>query len=94
MGGVFHSPLGPLTLPTTTPDAPGTLTFRPEPVRIGPGTVTTLIDVLYPGTQTRLRLTIRDAVIKATLPPDQANGLALGDAIIINLPPSSLWGMP
>ena len=97
-GGTFDSPLGPLTLPAGLREGPGTVTFRPEAVRIGPGAQNTLTarvaDRLYLGTQTRLRLTVGAAVIEAVLSPDLVEGIAPGDAITINLPPASLWVMP
>ena len=96
--GVFDSALGPLTLPPGLPDGPGTLTFRPEAVRIGPGAANTMTATvqnrLYLGTQTRLRLTVDGAAIEAVLAPDLAFGIAPGDPITIHLPPASLWVMP
>ena len=95
---MFDSALGPLSLPPGLPDGPGTLTFRPEAVRIGPGAANTLTaavqDRLYLGTQTRLRLTVGDAAIEAVLAPDMVEMIAPGDTITIHLPPASLWVMP
>ena len=101
-GGMFDSPLGPVTLPPGLPDGvadgAGTLTFRPEAVRIGQGAENTLTatvqDRLYLGTQTRLRLTVGGAAIEAVLSPDLVDGIAPGDCITIHLPPASLWVMP
>ena len=96
--GVFESPLGPVALPPGLPDGPGTLTFRPEAVRIGQGPQNTLTatvqDRLYLGTQTRLRLTVGQAAIEAVLSPDLVEGIAAGDTITLNLHPASLWVMP
>jgi len=94
-GGVFDGPLGPLALPDGVRDGPGTLTFRPEAVRLGAGDANTLtarlVDRVFMGSQTRLRLSIGAAQIEATLPPDRAEGLAPGDSITLHLPPQSLW---
>jgi ABC-type Fe3+/spermidine/putrescine transport system ATPase subunit len=95
--GVFEGSLGRLTLPPDGPRGPGLLTFRPEAVRLGAAAVNTLTAVVaeqqYLGTQTRLRLAIGEAMVEVMLPPDQADGIAPGDAITINLPPASLWVM-
>ena len=97
-GGVFDGPLGPLVLPEGARSGPGLLTFRPESVRIGAAPVNTLqarvAARIYLGTQTRLTLSVGPAQIEAALPPDQAEGIAPGDALTINLPPSALWLMP
>jgi ABC-type Fe3+/spermidine/putrescine transport system ATPase subunit len=96
-GGVFHGPLGPLVLPGGARSGPGLLTFRPESVRIGLAPVNTLqvrvAGHIYLGTQTRLTLAVGTATVEAALPPDQAEGIAPGDALTINLPPSALWLM-
>ncbi|MGQ0564208.1 MAG: ABC transporter ATP-binding protein [Gemmobacter sp.] len=97
-GGRFEGPLGPLTLPPGLPDGPGTLTFRPESLRLGTGAQNTLTctvqDRLYLGTQTRLRLTLGETALEAVLSPDLVDGIAPGDSITVNLPPPSLWVMP
>ena len=96
-GHDFVSALGTLRLPENTPRGPGTLTFRPEAVRIGPGPVNTLTvtvtDRIYLGTQTRLKLTRAGHPIEAVLSPDLVDGIEKGRDITINLPPESLWVM-
>jgi ABC-type Fe3+/spermidine/putrescine transport system ATPase subunit len=93
--GTFHSPLGPLRLPDDARTGPGKLTFRPESVRIGAALENTLttrvLDRIYLGTQTRLRLASGDTVIEAVLSPDLVEGLQPGDDLQINLPRQSLW---
>jgi ABC-type Fe3+/spermidine/putrescine transport system ATPase subunit len=93
-GTTFTSPLGPLRLSEGFPAGPGTLTIRPEALRIGPGenALTAVVrDRIYLGTQTRLKLAVGDVTLDAVLPPDQVDGIATGDSVIINLPPQSLW---
>lgn len=96
-GGVFHSVLGPLSLPDGAARGAGTLTFRPEAIRIGAAPVNALsalvIDRLYMGTQTRLRLRVGETELEAVLSPDLVEGIAAGQTIQINLPPQSLWVM-
>jgi len=94
-GGVFHSGLGALNLPEDARAGPGKLTFRPESVKIGAAnenTVTArLIDRIYLGTQTRLRLVAGDVDIEAVLSPDLVEGLEIGADVPICLPRQSLW---
>ena len=94
-GGVFRSALGPLRLPGDAHIGPGTLTFRPEAVRIGgvgENTVTArLVDRIYLGTQTRLRMTVGDVRVEAVLSPDLVEGLAVGDDVLLTLPRQTLW---
>lgn len=93
--GVFHSALGPLHLPDGARTGPGTLTFRPESVRIGASgensLTARLTDRLYLGTQTRLRLAVGDLALEALLSPDLAEGLEVGADVPITLPRPSLW---
>ena len=97
-GGVFEGPLGRLSLPPGLREGEGTLTFRPESVRVGDGEVNRLsvrvAERRYLGARTRLRLAAGGTVIEADLPPDSAAGLGEGDSLAINLPPASLWVLP
>jgi ABC-type Fe3+/spermidine/putrescine transport system ATPase subunit len=97
-GGMFHSALGPLRLPGDAPAGPGTLTFRPEAVRIGgegENTVTArLAERIYLGTQTRLRMMAGEVAVEAVLSPDLVEGLAVGDTLALTLPPQTLWVLP
>ena len=94
-GGVFRSALGPLRLPGDARSGPGTLTFRPEAVRIGAAgenTITArLLDRIYLGTQTRLRMAVGDILIEAVLSPDLVEGLAVGADVPLTLPRQTLW---
>lgn len=95
--GKFECALGALTLPSGLFDGVGTLTFRPEAVRLGPGSTNSLTatvqDLLYLGTQTRLRLAVNETPIEAVFSPDLTFGIALGDTVAIHLPADSLWVM-
>ena len=94
-GGVFTSALGVLRLPVDARTGPGTLTFRPESVKIGIGAenalTATIVDRIYLGTQTRLRLVVNDVAIEAVSSPDLVEGLGVGQSIPITLPQQSLW---
>ncbi len=95
--GKFQSILGALTLPDGVAHGDGTLTFRPEAIRIGAAPVNVLsavvTDRLYMGTQTRLRLRVGETDLEAVLSPDLVEGIAAGQTIQINLPPQCLWVM-
>ncbi len=94
-GATFESPLGSLLLPEGAPSGPGTLTVRPESIRIGPAPENTLrvrvSDRIFLGTQTRLKLSQGDVTLDAVLSPDMVEGIGPGDEIDINLPRQSLW---
>ena len=94
-GTVFDSPLGRLFLPEGARKGAGKLTVRPENVKIGAGaenTLTaTLVERIYLGTQTRLRLRVGDVALEAVANPDDAEGFSAGDTVPITLPRQTLW---
>ena len=96
--GRFDCALGPLQVPADRRTGAGTLTFRPEAVKLGAGPANTLQatvrDHIYLGTRTRLKLEVAGVVIDAVLSPDAAEGVGPGDSVPIHLPPASLWVMP
>jgi putative spermidine/putrescine transport system ATP-binding protein len=96
--GVFDGPLGRLRLPPGLREGLGTLTFRPESVRIGAAEVNSLTvrvgERRYLGAGMRLRLEAGGVAIWAAVPPDLAEGTAEGDRLTVNLPPASLWVLP
>jgi ABC-type Fe3+/spermidine/putrescine transport system ATPase subunit len=97
VGGSFHSAIGPLILNGAQPNRPGTLTIRPESIRLGAAEANSLIatvrSIQFQGTQTTLRLMVAEVPLEMSLPPDQAIGIAAGQSLTIHLPPSALWVM-
>ena len=93
----FSSNIGKLVLPKDCLQGNGVLTFRPENVQIGKGpkSVNTIkakiIEKIFLGTQTRLKLSIKDEVIQAIANPNEVDEKETGIEIDINIPPSSLW---
>ena len=93
----FSSNIGKLALPKDCLQGNGILTFRPENVQIGKGpkSVNTIkakiIEKIFLGTQTRLKLSIKDEVIQAIANPNEVDEKETGIEIDINIPPSSLW---
>ena len=93
----FSSNIGKLALPKDCLQGNGILTFRPENVQIGKGpkSVNTIkakiIEKIFLGTQTRLKLSIKDEVIQAIANPNEVDEKETGIEININIPPSCLW---
>ena len=93
----FSSNIGKLALPKDCLQGNGILTFRPENVQIGmgPKSVNTIkakiIEKIFLGTQTKLKLSIKDEVIQAIANPNEVDEKETGIEIDINIPPSSLW---
>ena len=93
-GGRFVCPLGSLSLPDGIGDGPGTLTIRPESLRLGPGEnalAATVSRRVFLGTQTRLELRAGGVALEAVVPPDSAEAISTGDTITVSLPRASLW---
>ena len=94
---LFNSNIGKFTLPQNCLKGSGILTFRPENVQIGkaPKNLNTvkakIIDKIFLGTQTRLKLSINDEVIQVIANPNEVEETDTGIEIDINIPPSSLW---
>ena len=93
----FSSNIGKLALPKDCLQGNGILTFRPENVQIGKGpkSVNTIkakiIEKIFLGTQTRLKLSIKYEVIQAIANPNEVDEKETGIEIDINIPPSCLW---
>ena len=93
----FSSNIGKLALPKDCLQGNGILTFRPENVQIGKGpkSVNTIkakiIEKIFLGTQTKLKLSIKDEVIQAIANPNEVDEKETGIEIDINIPPSCLW---
>lgn len=94
---LFESTFGTLELPENCANGRGTLTFRPENIRIAvdqsqPNTLNaTLVDRLYLGTQTRLKLTIGDQHVEAICNPADVEGLETGQNLLVTIPPDAVW---
>ena len=94
---LFNSNIGEFTLPQNCLKGSGILTFRPENVQIGkaPKNLNTIkakiIDKIFLGTQTRLKLSINGEVIQVIANPNEVEETDTGIEIDINVPPSSLW---
>ena len=94
---LFNSNIGEFTLPQNCLKGSGILTFRPENIQIGkaPKNLNTIkakiIDKIFLGTQTRLKLSINDEVIQVIANPNEVEETDTGIEIDINVPPSSLW---
>jgi ABC-type Fe3+/spermidine/putrescine transport system ATPase subunit len=97
-GGRFHSALGALRLPPDAATGAGTLTIRPEAVRLKDAPenalTATLISRLFLGTQTRLLLSSGDTLIEALVSPAEAAGLSEGQSLRLTLPAAALWVLP
>jgi ABC-type Fe3+/spermidine/putrescine transport system ATPase subunit len=95
--GGFHCALGCLSLPTRAVAGPGTLTIRPEAIRIGPASDAYPARVLssaFLGTQARITLQIGKATLEALTTPDALPDLAPGTEIPVSLPAEALWVIP
>ena len=85
----FSSNIGKLALPKDCLQGNGILTFRPENVQIGKGpkSVNTIkakiIEKIFLGTQTRLKLSIKDEVIQAIANPNEVDEKETGIEIDI-----------
>lgn len=96
-GQIFDCALGRLMLPDGASSGAGKLTFRPENVRIGgSGDVantltTTIADIIFLGTQTRLKLTVGDTAIEAVVNPNEIESYQVGNTLPVHLPASALW---
>ncbi|MBA3908891.1 MAG: ABC transporter ATP-binding protein [Rhodobacter sp.] len=96
-GGIFHTSIGPLVLPTGVTDGPGTLTIRPEAVRLGPGREARparLVSCTFLGTQTRIELDLAGTRLQALTTPEALRGLAPGQEVGVTLPTAALWVLP
>ncbi|MEO9517906.1 MAG: ABC transporter ATP-binding protein [Paracoccaceae bacterium] len=96
-GQTFECALGKLILPEGATHGQGKLTFRPENVRIGqPGTTENILnaqinDIIYMGTQTRLRLSVGGTDIEAVVNPNEIETYSVNDTLPIHLPRQTLW---
>jgi ABC-type Fe3+/spermidine/putrescine transport system ATPase subunit len=93
----FHCALGCLPLPAGAAHGPGTLTIRPEAIRLGlaeSGLPAQVLSTTFLGTQLRVTLRIGTATLQALTAPDEFPGLATGAKVFASLPAHALWVIP
>ncbi|WP_223424544.1 ABC transporter ATP-binding protein [Tateyamaria pelophila] len=96
-GHSFECALGKLALPAGAVSGTGRLTFRPENVRIGSGQeqenllTAQIADIIYLGTQTRLKLIVCDTEVEAVVNPNEIESYGVGDTLPVHLPRTTLW---
>ena len=93
----FACEIGTFDLPSDAPEGPGKLTVRPENVQVGSSASeenrfeAMVSDLIYLGTQTRLKLEARGQVLQALVNPNAVAGLAVGQTVPVSLPVSAIW---
>ena len=96
-GDVFDSSIGKLQLPELAENGPGTLTIRPENIRVGSAdagrnTVNAmLVDKIYLGTQTRLKCRVGDTFLQVIANPNDVLQHEVGQDITLFFPEKSIW---
>ena len=97
-GTVFTSELGPLNLGRAGLTGAGVVTIRPENIHFGAASnntiQATLIEKVFLGTQSCLKLETGEQKLQMLISPDVAASLTVGQSVTINLPPSALWLLP
>jgi len=98
--GVFDSALGKIQLPENCAAGPGTLTIRPENIRIGNSAegknsvVALLTDKIYMGTQTRLQCRVGESSLAVIANPNDVLEHEVGQNIALHFPENALWVLP
>ncbi len=93
----FVTRFGSLRLSEKTPNGPGTLTIRPENIRIGStadgrnSVVASLIDKIYLGTQTRLQCQVGETQLQVIANPNDVLEYEPGQNIPLLFPENALW---
>jgi len=99
-GGVFESALGKMQLPAGCKNGSGTLTIRPENIRIVDSAdgrnsvVASLTEKIYMGTQTRLLCQIGDKQLEVIANPNDVLEHKVGQDISLHFPENALWVLP
>jgi putative spermidine/putrescine transport system ATP-binding protein len=92
--GVIHVGRGG-TLPVTGPDGPAACVIRPEAVRLADTDAAlhaTVVEAVYAGTFTRVRLELAGQRLEAHVPP--ATRLMAGEEVGVHVPPEQIWRLP
>jgi len=98
--GVFDSVLGKMQLPADSFNGRGTLTIRPENIRIGGSAnntntvVASVTQKIYMGTQTRLQCRVGDSELAVIANPSDAHEYEVGQTIALHFPQNALWVLP
>lgn len=96
-GDVFDCSFGKLTVQNDVNQGNGLLTVRPENVRLNmpprtPNTLAaTVIDKIYLGTQTRLKIRIGEELLDIVTNPAEVENINIGAGIDVTLPADVLW---
>ena len=95
--GIFDGGVS-LPLADRRPDGPATLVLRPEAIGLGPGPghalSGTVVERLYLGTQTLLRVRTGSVVLEVLAAPLDADGLSPGASVALHVPARALWVLP
>ena len=98
--GVFDSALGKMQLPTNSFNGHGTLTIRPENIRIGNSAGNTncvdasVLHKIYMGTQTRLQCRVGDSKLTVIANPNDVHEYEIGQNITLHFPQNAIWVLP
>ena len=97
--GAFDSALGRMQLPANSHNGPGTLTIRPENIRIGAAdhqnsVLASVTHKIYMGTQTRLQCRVGDSLLEVIANPNDVHEYEVGQNITLHLPENALWVLP
>jgi len=98
----FSSSLGELRLPKGVKSGKGLLTIRPENIKIQRQSVlsddnslaSTVIEKVYLGTHTRVRLRVGHELLEAVANPADLDSISVGQSLKISLPKAALWVLP
>ncbi len=95
--GAFHAPRAAIT------EGPGSLTIRPEAIRLGRASAETraanqmdgyVLSHIYKGTHARYKIAAGDLVLEVVTEPEATQLHGDGDTVRLTLPPEKLWVMP
>ena len=103
-GGLFTCSIGAFHAPRASiKEGPGSLTIRPEAIRMVPPCSETLganqlegrvLSHVYKGTHARYKIAAQDQVLEVVTEPDATQLHGDGDAVRLTFPPEKLWVMP